>query len=67
MIVGLGHDLCEVDRIEALVIRWGARFTERVFTEGERAYSMPKVLRAQHLAGRFNGSCRQYPPPSQEI
>ena len=53
MIIGLGHDLCEIDRIEGLVVRWGARFTERVFTEGEREYSMPRVSRAQHLAGRF--------------
>ncbi len=53
MIVGLGNDLCEVDRIEAMVECWGKRFTERVFTEGERAYALPKVKRAQHLAARF--------------
>lgn len=53
MIVGLGHDLCEIDRIASMVQRWGARFTERVFTEGERAYAMGKVSRAQHLAARF--------------
>jgi holo-[acyl-carrier protein] synthase len=53
MIAGLGHDLCEIDRIESMVEKWGARFTERVFTEGERAYSMAKVSRAQHLAARF--------------
>lgn len=53
MIVGLGNDLCEIDRIEAMIERWGKRFTERVFTEGERAYALPKVSRAQHLAARF--------------
>ena len=53
MLAGLGHDLCEIDRIEAAVEKWGARFTERVFTEGERAYAMGKLSRAQHLAARF--------------
>jgi holo-[acyl-carrier protein] synthase len=53
VIVGLGHDLCEIDRIEEMVVRWGARFTERVFTDSERAYALPKVSRAQHLAARF--------------
>lgn len=53
MIIGLGLDLCEIDRIEEMVQRWGARFTERVFTEDERAYAMSKARRAQHLAARF--------------
>jgi holo-[acyl-carrier protein] synthase len=53
MILGVGHDLCEIDRIERMVVRWGARFTERVFTEHERQYCLSKVNRAQHLAARF--------------
>ena len=53
MIVGLGLDLCEIDRIEAMIEKWGARFTERVFTKLEREYAMAKVQRAQHLAARF--------------
>lgn len=53
MIVGLGNDLCEIDRIEKMVERWGARFTERVFTDGERAYAMSKASSAQHFAARF--------------
>lgn len=53
MIVGLGNDLCEIDRIESMMKRWGKRFTERVFTEGERAYALPKASSAQHLAARF--------------
>ena len=53
MIVGLGMDLCEIDRIEQMVERWGARFVDRVFTPHEREYAMSKVQRAQHLAARF--------------
>jgi holo-[acyl-carrier protein] synthase len=39
MIVGLGVDVCDVERIRrALEGRTGERFRERVFTPGERAY-----------------------------
>jgi holo-[acyl-carrier protein] synthase len=39
MIVGIGLDVCDVDRIRrALEARSGARFKARVFTPGERAY-----------------------------
>ena len=53
MIVGLGLDVCEIDRIESMLQRWGTRFTEKIFTERERAYSLSKVQAAQHLAARF--------------
>jgi holo-[acyl-carrier protein] synthase len=53
MIVGMGLDLCEIDRIAAMVERWGARFTHRVFTPGEREYALGKANEAHHLAARF--------------
>jgi len=53
MIVGMGTDLCEIDRIEAMVERWGTRFTEKLFTEGERAYASSKIKSGQHYAARF--------------
>jgi holo-[acyl-carrier protein] synthase len=37
MIVGLGSDLCNIERIQASLDRFGARFENRVFTEVERA------------------------------
>ena len=54
MIVGIGSDLCNIDRIQASVDRFGARFLNRVFTETERA----KAARRPHtvagtLAKRF--------------
>lgn len=53
MIVGMGMDLCEIDRIEAMVERWGTRFTEKLFTKGEREYAASKVKSGQHYAARF--------------
>jgi holo-[acyl-carrier protein] synthase len=37
MIVGLGSDLCNIERIAASLARFGARFERRVFTEAEQA------------------------------
>lgn len=37
MIVGLGSDLCNIERIQASLERFGERFENRVFTEIERA------------------------------
>lgn len=53
MIIGLGLDLCSISRMEALIAKWGTRFTERVFTPTEREYVASKANPAQHLAARF--------------
>jgi holo-[acyl-carrier protein] synthase len=53
VIVGMGIDLTEVDRIAAMVERWGDRFLRRIFTEGEREYAMSRANSALHLAARF--------------
>ena len=37
MIVGLGSDLCNIERIAASLERFGERFENRVFTDVERA------------------------------
>ncbi|HLU64634.1 MAG TPA: holo-ACP synthase [Kofleriaceae bacterium] len=49
----MGLDLTEVDRIAAMLERWGERFTRRIFTEGERAYARGRANAAMHLAARF--------------
>ena len=36
MIVGIGSDLCNIERIQNSLDRFGERFTARVFTETER-------------------------------
>lgn len=37
MIIGLGSDLCSIERIQASLDRFGERFEARVFTDIERA------------------------------
>lgn len=37
MIIGLGSDLCNIERIEASLARFGDRFKARVFTDIENA------------------------------
>ncbi len=43
MIIGVGADLCNIERIQTSLSRYGARFEERIFTarERERARSRP--------------------------
>ena len=53
MILSIGIDIVEVYRIAETLART-PRFTERVFTEAERAYCDAKgVAAAQSYAGRF--------------
>ncbi len=54
MIIGLGSDLCNIDRIAASLERWGERFENRCFTEIEQAKARRRVLtRAGTYAKRF--------------
>src|SRR5262245_43162654 len=53
MILGLGLDLCSVERIGALLERWGERFADKIFTPAERAYCGARAFPAQHFAARF--------------
>jgi len=54
MIVGIGVDLCEVERIEKTVgKKHGELFLQRVYTEAERAYCESKPNRYERFAGRF--------------
>lgn len=53
MIVGIGADLCNIDRIAETLDRFGERFIDRVFTETERVRSEKRVERAASYAKRF--------------
>ena len=53
MIAGIGVDIVDIARIQALLDRHGERFLRRVYTEAETAYAMRGVNRAERLAGRF--------------
>ena len=53
MIAGIGVDIVDIARIQALLDRYGERFLRRVFTEAESAYAMRGANKAERLAGRF--------------
>ena len=54
MILGIGSDLCNIDRIQASLDRFGDRFVQRVFTEVERAKAESRPFtRAGTYAKRF--------------
>ena len=53
MIIGIGSDLIDIRRIERSLGRFGSRFTERLFTPGERSRSEAKATRAASYAKRF--------------
>jgi len=53
MIVGLGVDIAEVDRIAAAIERHGRAFLNRIFTPSEIAYCEKHRNRAERFAGRF--------------
>jgi holo-[acyl-carrier protein] synthase len=53
MIIGLGSDICDVRRIEAVLARHGERFVNRIFTPTERAKAERRARRAETYAKRF--------------
>lgn len=53
MIVGLGADIAEIDRVEAAIQRRGRAFLERIFTPAEITYCERHRNRMERYAGRF--------------
>jgi holo-[acyl-carrier protein] synthase len=54
VIVGIGSDLCNIERIQNSLDRFGDRFTNRVFTDVERAKAERRPFtRAGTYAKRF--------------
>ena len=53
MIVGIGIDLAEVDRIRDAIERHGQRFIQRIYTEKEIAYVERKANKFERYAARF--------------
>jgi len=52
-IIGIGLDASDIPRIRATYTRFGRRFLDRVFTEGEIAYCLRHRDPASSLAARF--------------
>lgn len=53
MIIGIGNDLCNIERIARSLERFGERFENRCFTEGEIAKARRRRLTAETYAKRF--------------
>jgi len=53
MIFGVGIDLVNIPRMEAVLKRWGERFVNRVFTGQEARTCYPRVHPAASFALRF--------------
>ncbi len=53
MIQGLGIDIVEIARVEAMLARWQNHFVQRVFTPKEIALCESRTNRAAAFAARF--------------
>ena len=53
MILGIGNDLCNIERIDKALTRWGDRFKARVYTPVEIAKADSRKLQAETYAKRF--------------
>ncbi len=53
MIIGIGVDIIEIERIRSSVEKFGDNFLNRIFTQVELDYSLPKKNKFLHLAARF--------------
>jgi holo-[acyl-carrier protein] synthase len=54
MILGIGHDICDIRRIEKTLLRHGSRFEKRVFTQAERREAAKRGAgKPAYLAKRF--------------
>jgi len=53
MVIGIGIDIIEIDRIRDSVEKFGDRFLNKVYTQKELDYCLKKKYKYQHLAARF--------------
>lgn len=53
ILIGLGTDIIEVERVRGVLERQGERFLQRVFTEEEQAYCSAMKFPHKHYAARF--------------
>jgi holo-[acyl-carrier protein] synthase len=53
MILGIGNDLCDVERMAGVMERHGRRFLDRTFTQTEQALAQSRSEPCVFYAGRF--------------
>jgi len=54
VILGLGNDIIEIDRVREAIETQGDRFIQRLFTQREQAYCSKYKDPMQHYAARFS-------------
>ena len=53
MVLGVGIDIIEIERIKKSVDEFGDAFLKKIYTKTELDYSLSRVNKYQHLAARF--------------
>ncbi|MEE9448467.1 MAG: holo-ACP synthase [Ignavibacteriaceae bacterium] len=53
MVIGIGIDIIEIERIKDSIEKYGDRFLDKIYTANEIKYSLNKFNKYQHLAARF--------------
>jgi holo-[acyl-carrier protein] synthase len=53
MVIGIGIDIIEIERIKNSIEKFGDQFLNKVFTENEIEYCISKGNKYQHFAARF--------------
>ena len=53
MILGIGIDIIEIERVRRAIGRWGEAFLTHIFNEEELEYVKKRKFPAQHYAARF--------------
>ncbi len=53
MVIGIGIDIIEIDRIKASIDKYGNHFLQKIYTETEIKYCQDKSNKYQHFAARF--------------
>jgi holo-[acyl-carrier protein] synthase len=53
LIIGMGVDIAEVERIQSAIERYGETFLRRIYTSAERAYCEQFKNKYERYAGRF--------------
>ena len=53
MVIGIGIDIIEIERIKKSVDKLGDQFLKKIYTKTELDYSLSKANKFQHLAARF--------------
>jgi holo-[acyl-carrier protein] synthase len=53
MVIGIGIDIIEIERIKNSIDKFGNGFLNKIYTQNELDYCLAKHNKYQHLAARF--------------